>query len=312
MIELEKSTVYFRDHLMALNEANLSIASAPMLYGLSIYTVFPVMWNQEKNELNIFRLEDHFRRLQNSAKIMDFGDFESDWNYKKFSETMVELLNQNNVKEDVLVRVVVFIDEILSGTKMRGLKQSLTAFIYPYHPLFSSDGISLCVSSWQRTPDNSIPSRAKVNGSYVNSSLIKNEALINGYDDAVSLDNDGHVVESSVANIFIVRDGTLITPGGSADLLEGLTRDTLFKIAKGLGIDSTERSIDRSELYLADEIFLCGSSVRITPVFSVDRHTISQQAGQITNKLSDAYNSAIYGLDSKYDSWLKKIKPQNA
>jgi branched-chain amino acid aminotransferase len=285
---------YFRDAIVPFDEANLSIASASVLYGLSIYTVFPVFWDGET--LRAFRLRDHFKRLRNSSKIMAFDDFLSGWTYDKFENSMVELLRQNKVRQDSLVRISVFVDANLQGTRMHGLKHSLSAFVYPTVSLLPPDGAHLGVSSWRRTPDNAIPSRAKINGSYVNAALMKHEAVLNGFDDAIALDEQGHVTESTVSNLFLVRGGRLVTPSSSTDLLEGITRDTVFSLAEKLDVPVEQRTVDRSEIYLADEIFLCGSSMNITPVTSVDHRPIgSGAAGPITNQFIENYRDCGLG-----------------
>jgi branched-chain amino acid aminotransferase len=300
---------YFRDGFVPFIEANLSIASAPVLYGLSVYTVFPVFWNEERQELYMFRLKDHFRRLQNSARIMAFDDFLKDWDYQRFEHTMQELLRKNKVRQDSLVRVSLFVDDILKGVRMHGLKHDLSAFVYPITPLLPKTGARLGVSSWRRTPDNAIPSRAKINGSYVNAALMKHEAVLNGFDDAISLDEHGHVAESTVANLFIVKDGRLVTPSESTDLLEGITRDTVFQLADHLGISYEQRAIDRSELYIVDEIFLCSSSMQLTPVISVDHRTIgSGKPGPLTKKLLTAYENCGRRQSDLFSEWSTVVK----
>ncbi|MGH7194344.1 MAG: aminotransferase class IV, partial [Candidatus Saccharimonadales bacterium] len=219
--DISDSEVYFRDGFVPFDKAVLSIASAPVLYGLSIYTVFPAFWNDAQKELYIFRLADHFKRLQNSAEIMSFADFHKHWSMEKFEATIKELIRRNDVRRDSMVRVSVFVDDILKGTRMHGLRNSLSAIVYPAEELLPKNGARLGVSSWRRTPDNAIPSRAKVNGSYVNASLMKHEAVQKGFDDAIALDEQGHVAESTIANVFLVRHGQLITPGVATDLMEG-------------------------------------------------------------------------------------------
>jgi branched-chain amino acid aminotransferase len=283
-------TAYMRDSLMPFEQSNVSIASAPFLYGLTIYTVFPAFWNDKDRQLYAFRLPDHFKRLQNSSRIMAFDDFLQNWDYARFEAAMKELLIKNDIRQDALVRVSVFVDDILKGTRMHHLKHSLCAFIYPATQFFGKDEVSLGVSSWTRTADNSIPSRAKINGSYVNASLMKHEAVLNGFDDAIALDGQGHVTESTVANLFLVKDGRLFTPSSTVDLLEGITRDTVFRLADELGVTCSQRVIDRSELYIADEMFLCGSSANITAVTAVDHRSIGEgKIGPITGRLLKAY-----------------------
>ena len=307
-LKLEDSLVYFRDDFVPFADANVSIASSPMLYGLSIYTVFSVNWNEAQQKLCAFRLDDHYKRLVNSANIMDFNSFVEEWPLEKFKNTMLELVKRNNVQEDALVRVTVFIDEVASGTKIHGLKNSLNAYMYPLGEILPRSGIHVCVSSWIRNMDNSIPAKAKINGSYVNASLMKNEAILNGYDDAIALDHHGHVAESTVANLFLVRDGKLITPDTSTDILEGITRDTLLEVAQNLGLKVEERSIDRTELYKSSEAFLCGTSALITPILSIDKRIVGTgKKGPITQKITDAYSEILKGSDQTFAHWLTTI-----
>jgi branched-chain amino acid aminotransferase len=303
-----KGLVYLRDNFVPFNDANISIASSPVLYGLSVYTVFGAHWNEETQALYVFRLKDHYERLINSAKIMDFHKFVEEWNYEKFEKVMLELLKQNAVKEDVLVRVTVFVDELLAGTKIHDLTNAVSAYIYPRGQLLNPEGIAVCVSSWMRTADNAIPARAKVNGSYINASLMKNEALLNGYDDAIALDQYGHVAEGTVANLFIVRGGVLITPDTATDLLEGITRSSILRLAADAGLAIEQRNIDRSELYIADEIFMCGSSAYITPVLSVDRRTVGNgKTGPVTLRLQKIYEDSQRNKNAAYASWLHAV-----
>lgn len=306
-LDYQKSTVYFRDRWLPFKEANLSIASSPVLYGLSIYTVFNAIWNKNTKQLNIFRLKDHYKRLCNSSRIMDFADFSKSHSFTDFKKIMLELLDRNSVQEDVLVRVTIFVDELVAGTKIHGLKNSLSAYVYPMGEILPRSGINVCISSWTRASDNMIPARAKVNGQYVNASLMKNEAILNGYDEAIALDDSGHVSEGTVANLFLVRDGKLITPDMSTDILEGITRDTIMKLADHLGIQHEQRPVDRTELYIADEAFMCGSSAHITPILSVDKRQIgSGKLGAITSQLAELYRQVQAGDIDKFSDWLTK------
>ena len=307
-MDVSRTTAYFRGQYLPFDEAQLSIASAPVLYGLSVYTVIPVFWNVSAKRHNAFRVRDHFRRLQNSARIMAFDDFLADWDYERFEHLVQQLVQRNKLQHDCLVRITVYVDDILKGTQMKGLRHDLAAFVYPMAPLLPAKGASLGVSSWIRTPDNAIPSRAKINGSYANSALMKHEALQNGYDDAISLDAHGHVAESTVSNIFLVRGGSLLTSADSTDILEGITRDTIFCLAARLDIPVLQRAIDRSELYLADEIFLCGSSVGIVPVIMVDQRPVgSGRPGALTKKLGAEYDRRCRHQVPDDQAWLTPI-----
>jgi branched-chain amino acid aminotransferase len=300
--------VYLRDGFVPFSEANVSIASSSVLYGLSIYTVFSASWNAEANQLYYFRLPEHYTRLVNSARIMGFADFSAAYSQQQFDELALDLLRRNQVKEDVLVRTTIFIDELIAGTRIDGLKNSLSMYVYPMGEILSRKGIHACVSTWAKVADNMIPARAKVNGSYVNNSLMKNEALLNGFDEAIALDAAGHVTEATVANLFLVRDGRLVTPATSGDILEGITRNSVLTLAADLGITCEERPVDRSELYLAEEIFMVGSSARVTPVLSVDRRPVgSGQAGVTTQRLTKAYAEAQIDHAGKYGHWLTPV-----
>lgn len=304
-LKLEATQAFMRDKLVDFPDAQVHIASSPVMYGLAIYTVLMARYDEKQKRLLVFRMPEHWTRLQQSAQIMDFQDFLTAWDYSRFETTIEQLLQANPAEQDVLIRVTVFVDELLAGTRMRGLRNSLCMFVYPYTPLLNPEGAHLCVSSWQRTADAAIPARAKVNGSYVNSSLMKNEALINGYDDAISLDERGHVCESSAANIFMVREGRLMTPDNASSLLEGITRRSVIEVAEKLGIPVEARSTDRSELYVADEIFLCGSTARLTPVLSVDRRPVGNgEAGPVTAQLRSAMDAITLGHNNDFSNWI--------
>ncbi len=245
---------------------------------------------------------------------MDFNKFAAAWPYEKFEATMRELVTRNDVAgEDVLVRVTVFVDALIAGTKIHDLPHSLSAYVYPMGQILPRSGVNVCVSSWTHGIDNVIPSRAKVNGGYANNSLIKNEAILNGYDDAIVLDTQERVTEATVANIFIVRNGALITPGVSTDLLEGITRASVIAIARDTGIPVEERVVDRTELYIADEAFISGSSARITPIMSVDKRPMGAVSGTaapgpITKMIAEKYEAAQRGTDGgKYVAWRMEV-----
>ena len=227
---------------------------------------------------------------------------------------MLELVQKNDIKEDALVRVSVFVDAVIAGTKIHGQPVALSAYIYPLGQILPTDGIHVCVSSWRRNSDDAIPSRAKINGSYVNACLMKNEAVLNGYDDAIALDHGGHVTEGTVANIFLVRGGKLVTPSPSADILEGITRDSVLAIAHDLGISVEERLVDRTELYVADEAFICGSSAGVVPILSVDKRVVGNSTSKggnktsVTARLSEAYRAAQKGTTKKYAEWRMEVK----
>ena len=307
-MDFRNSTAYLRDSFLPFKDANVSIASSPVLYGLGIYTVFGACWDETAKQLCVFRLREHYRRLVESCRIMNFEPFDEKYSYIEFEELVTDLLHRNQARQDVLVRVTVFIDELMAGTKIVGLTNSLSMYLYPLTNFFPLSGVSVCISSWAKLADNNIPPRAKVTGAYASSSLMKNEALQNGFDDAIALDNSGHVAESTVANVFLIKDGTLITPDSADDILDGITRRSIFELAAQFGLPCRTAKIDRTELYIADEVFLCGSSAGITPVLNVDHRSIGTgQIGPITPRLIEAYHCLRHGQDPNFEHWLTRI-----
>ncbi len=293
-------TVYFDGKLVPEKEANLSIASSAVLYGLSVYTVFHVAIHDK--EYFAFRIADHYQRLVDSCKIIGMDTFAEKWSFDVFESAMKKLLEANAPEENVFVRASFHVDEKLPGTRSRGLNTVLSAFVYEAASIVPRDGVKLKTSVWRRTPDFSIPSRAKVNGAYVNSVLARQDAIDSGYDDCIFLDSSGHVAELSAANIFIVRNGKLITPGQNMDILEGINRRTVLELAADMGIVCEERPIDLTELYIADEVFVTGTSSFLSPVSVIDSRHIASDG--ITKKLQKAYDEA---LESRQSTYLTKL-----
>jgi branched-chain amino acid aminotransferase len=300
--------VFFGDKIVDSKDANLSISSSAVLYGLSVYTVFPVSIDKNGKKF-AFRLPEHFERLLNSAKIIGIDTFEPEWTYAKFKKAVRELIDANTITENVYVRVSVHVTAEIAGTKSRGLSTKLSMFIYDAIPILNPDGVRLKTSVWRRIPDYAIPSRAKVNGAYVNSVLAKQDAIDSGYDDCIFLDVDGHVCELSAANIFIVRGGKIITPDTTHDLLEGINRRSVIELAKAeLGMEVIERSIDLTELYIADEVFATGTSANIAPVLEIDARTIaSGKIGPVTKKLQKIHHDIRQGAHTSAKNWLTVI-----
>ena len=297
---------YLNKKVLPLSEANLSIASSAVLYGLSVYTVFPVTLT--KKGPAIFRIKDHFKRLINSAKIIGLDTFALEWTEEKFLTATKELIAANEITETVFVRATVHVDELVPGTRARGLRTNLSLFIYEATPIVPQNGMRLKTSPWRRVPDYAIPSRAKVNGAYINSVLAKQDALDSGYDDCIFLDVNGHVCELSAANIFIVRDGVLITPDRSNDLLEGINRATILEFARKADIQCELRNVDLTELYVADEAFACGTSAFVAPIKEVDGRIIGDgNIGPITASLRSQHQETLLGKNPDYEKLLTYI-----
>ena len=290
-------TAYFADRLVPTADASLSITSAAVLYGLSVYTVLPVTIARD-GTARAFRLSDHYRRLVNSARIIGIDTFEPVWSEGRFTEAVEEVVLANKVTEDIFVRATVHVSEEVPGTRSRGMSTLMSMFVYAAESILPLDGARLKTSVWRRIPDYAIPSRAKVNGAYVNSVLAKQDAIDSGYDDCIFLDASGHVCELSAANIFIVRNGTLITPSTASDLLEGINRTTVLQIAACLGIETCEREVDLTELYIADEVFACGTSTYVAPVIEVDARVVNGgSVGPVTARIRETYLAVLRGED---------------
>lgn len=296
---------FMGDKIVDFNSAHLSIASSAVLYGLSIYTVFPLTQNKD-GQLIAFRVEDHFKRLQDSAKIVGLDTFLNEWDLESFINCVRELVTANKVEKSAFIRATVHVDELVAGTRSRGLHTILSLFMYEAPPVIPQSGARLKTSVWRRVPDYAIPSRAKINGAYVNSVLAKQDALDSGYDDCIFLDAQGHVCELSTANIFIVRNGELLTPAATNDLLEGINRSTIIQLATDLGTPVKERSIDLSELYIADEIFACGTSAFMAEITEIDARII-RSGGPISTKLQKLHAEVLSGDNESYRHWATLV-----
>jgi len=296
--------IYFGDRLVDSEAATLHVASSAVLYGLSVYTVFNVHYANDT--YLAFRLRDHFRRIVDSCRIIGIDTFDQEWTLEKFSAAVQETLHANDPQTTTFVRASVHVTQLIPGTRSRGLKTALSLFVYEALPIVPQTGARLKTSVWRRTPDNSIPSRAKVNGAYINSVLAKQDAIDSGYDDCIFLDNDGHVCELSAANIFLVRDKTIITPSTTSDILEGINRRTIIEIAQDRGMRVEERTVDLTELYIADEVFISGTSAYVAPVIEIDARRIGNgEDGPITAQLRTAHTKALAEQSDK--QWLSVL-----
>jgi branched-chain amino acid aminotransferase len=293
---------YFGDKIVPFADANLSIASSALLYGLSVYTVFHVA--KTKDGWQAFRLPEHFKRLQESAKIIGIEP-PKDFSYENFLAAIAQVVKRNRPKGDIFVRASIHVNALLPGTRSRAMPTIFSLFAYDAEPIVPLAGAKLKTSLWRRVPDNSIPSRAKVNGAYVNSVLARQDAIDSGYDDCIFLDSAGHVCELSAANIFMIRRGELITPDTASDILEGITRLSVIELARDQGLTVIERTIDLTELYVADEVFICGTSAFVTPVIEIDARPIG--CGEVTKRLKQLHRTALQGSNPEYRKWLTKV-----
>lgn len=289
-----------------IREAQISVMTHAFNYGTGIFEGIRAYWNAEEEQLYGLHLREHFSRLHRSAKIMRIS---IPHRPDELVALAVELLRKCGYREDAYVRPVAYKSTPIIGVRLHNLDDGFTMFAVPFGNYIDIDkGIACHVSSWRRVDDNAIPARAKITGSYVNAALAKSEAEEAGFAEAIVLTHDGHVSEGSAANLFLVRDGTLITPPATENILEGIVRSSVMRIASDLDIPVEVRSIDRTELYVCDEMFMCGTGVQISPVTSVDRRQVGTGAvGAITTRLSKVYFDAVRGKDRRYRDWLTPI-----
>lgn len=298
---------YFEGDIVPIGEAAVSITCSTLHYGTGCFGGLRAYWNEDHGQLYGFRLIDHYRRFLNSAKLLRC---ELDLTPEQLSEITIELLSREGWRENVYIRPLAYKDDDIFKVWLHGGQDKVAIFSQRVGTYIkSSGGAKVCVSSWRRVDDTAIPARGKLNGAYVNSALVKSEAMLNGFDDAIVLNQDGHVSEGSAANLMIVRHGAVITPPVTANLLEGITRQSLITlIREELDIEVVERNIDRSELYVADEAFFCGTGVQIVPIGSIDHHNIGQCGiGSITAQLQELYQRVLRGDEPKYQNWLTPI-----
>lgn len=299
---------HFNGKFVPEEEAVIPVTAHALHYGTGCFEGIRAYYNGDDKALYVFRLEDHFKRMGNSTKIL-FIKLPGSPN--ELAKITVELLQKNYSETDIYIRPLAFkIDPAVGNFNLTTLKDGFAIYTVPLGRYLKEKGVRANVSSWMRVPDRAIPPRGKVTGAYVNTSFAKTESLLGGFDEALFMDENGHIVEGSAENLFMVRDGKLITPSLSDDILIGITRETIMTIAKNeLGIETVERSIDRSDIYLADEVFVCGTGAEVTPVIEIDHRQIGNgEIGEITSKIRSLYFDIVHGKNPKYANWLTKVE----
>ncbi len=299
---------FFEDKVVKTENANVSIMTNGLQYGSAVFGGIRGYYNSEKKFVSVFRIRDHYSRFLSALKILGVN---IKYNQKQLEGLTVALIKKNKPKTDCYLRPFAY----APSTKLTpNLKQEanfhFALYMIPLADYLPTEkGLSVCVSSFSRISDNAIPSRAKISGGYINSALARKEAEDRGFDEAVFLTEHGHVSEGSAENIFLVRDGALVTPSKSDEILEGITRRTVMTIAGEFGIPVEERSIDRSELYVADEAFFSGTGVQIAWISKIDGREVGTtgKRGPITQRISEEYFKTVRGNNPQYDSWCTKI-----
>lgn len=311
MIQLPKYA-FFNGNIIPYSEVKLGVLNHSLNYGTGCFGGIRCYWNDQKSKFFLFRPADHFQRFLESATILRMTFPYSKEDLVNFC---IELIKKEGVKTNAYLRPLAFFTDEIIGVRLHNLTPALSIVAIPIgNYLKNEDGLHVTVSSWRRIDDNIIPARGKITGGYVNSATAKTDAILSGFDEALLLNHDGHVAEGSAENLFIIRNGVAITPSSSDNILEGITRRSVITLLKNeLGIDVVERSIDRTELFVADEVFLCGSAVQVAPVTKIDHRLIGKGdkaglMGPITKKLRSLYSNVVSGNVEKYSSWCTEVR----
>ena len=298
---------FFEGKIVPFEEAKISVATHALHYGTGAFGGVRGYWNEEKKKLFIFRPHEHYRRLLNSGRMMNMHfAYDED----ALVQLTLDLVRTEGWQTDIYIRPLIYKADLGIGVRLHDLKDELTIFSMPFKMYIKNDtNAHVTISSWRRIDDNTIPARGKVSGAYANSALIKTDAARAGFDEALVLTQDGHVSEGSAMNVFIVRDGVVITPPVTDNILEGITRRTAMELAeKELGLKVAERSIDRTELFISDEVFMTGSAAQIVAVTKVDyREVGTGEMGPVATQLRALFDDVVRGKNPKYKHWNVEV-----
>ena len=298
--DVENRRIWLKGEILNVNDAKINVLSPTSQFGLNVFEGIPCYWNEDENQLYAFRLDDHYNRL-----------LRLDCKYTKedFTKALKDVIKANEYDENLSVRQTLFVD----GFGSWGSEGPVEMFVAPIprgrtSAEYNKKGLNCCITSWRRISDETLSPRIKCGANYINSRVGQREALRNGYDTCLFLNEVGKVAEGPGSCFFMIKDNTVITPQLTDSVLESITRDTVIQLAKHMGYKVIERSIDRTELYTCDEAFLCGSAMEITPVLSIDRYTIGNgDTGNITKNIHLKYLDAVQGKDKEFKQWVTPI-----
>ena len=300
------SYAYFKKQFVPLAEAKISVMTHAIHYGTAVFEGIRGNWNSEHKQTYLFRLKEHYERLLDGCQIMRIT---LPYTVDELCRITVELAQRCGFEEDIYVRPLAYKSAEALGVRVHDISNDFVAFIIPWGRYIDVDKARCCISSWQRPGDNAAPPQVKIMGNYASNALAKSDAIESGFDEAIMLSPDGHVSEGSGENIFLVIDGKLVTPATYNNILPGITRNSVIKLAHNeLGLETIERSIDRGELYTAEECFLTGTAAHVTPVAEIDHRPIGNgEIGEITEKLQNIYADVIRGNNPKYLDWCMPV-----
>ncbi len=298
---------FFDGKFVPIGEAKVSIMTHALNYGTGCFEGIRAYWNEEEQQLYAFRMPEHYERLHRSCNILLI---ELPYSVDELNNITIELLRREGFQQDTYIRPLAYKSQEGIGVRLKGIADTFAMFALPFGRYIErEEGAKVCVSSWRRIYDTSLPARAKCTGAYINSAFCKSEAEMNGFDEAIVLTRGGSVSEGSAENLFLVRNGVLVTPSVTSDILEGITRATLIQLAREeLQIPVQERTVDRTELYVCDEAFFCGTGVQIAAIASIDNRPVGTgRIGPITKALRDRYFDIVRGKVPEYRDWCTPI-----
>lgn len=298
--------VYMDGQFVLDQDAKISVRTHAFSYGTSVFEGIRGYWNEEESKIYIFRMKEHYERISRSCRIM-FMDMPH--TVEEFCKLTIELIKKNNPHTDTYIRPCVYKKGTWIGPKLINNPDGTIIFTMPLGQYVDiTKGLHVCVSSWRRLSDLNIPPRAKIAGSYCNAALVITEAVKSGFDEAITITEKGNVAEGSAMNLFIVRDGHLVTSPITESILEGITRDTILHMANDLNIPTVQRQIDRTELYICEEAFFCGTGAQVSPITKIDHRPVGDgKVGPIAKKLQDLYFDIVRGKVEKYKHWCTPV-----
>ena len=293
---------FFQNQFVPFAEANLSIATHALHYGTGAFGGLRGLPDpQDGNQILLFRLDRHCQRLSQSARFLHY-DIPVDYLQAK----IIEFIHKNQPHTSFYIRPFIYTSDLGIAPRLHNIEKDLLIYGVELGDYLPPDGVSCRISSWYRQEDRSLPLRGKVSGAYITSSLAKTEAVESGFDEAILMNTQGKVSEASGMNIFVVRQGQIFTPGLDQDILEGITRDSIITIARDLGFEVTERPIDKTELLIADEVFLSGTAAKVTPIKQIENYKLPSSK-PVTEKLRDILTAITENREPKYQNWVYTV-----
>jgi branched-chain amino acid aminotransferase len=298
---------FFKDKVVPYSDAKVGVLTHGLNYGTGVFGGIRGYWNEEEKDLFVFRPLDHFQRFLESTRILRM---ELPFTREEITAHLMELIKKEDPHEDIYIRPLAFYGDEIIGVRLHNLTPILSISVVPFgRYIEKEEGAHVMVSSWRRIDDNVIPARGKIAGGYVNSALAKSDANLSGFDEAILLNQDGHISEGSAENIFIYRKGKIVTPPVTDNILEGITRNTMMTLMRDeLGMEVVERPIDRTEVYVSDEVFMVATGAQVVAITRIDHRKIgSGTMGPVTLKIRDLYFNVVRGKVPKYRQWCSPV-----